>query len=165
MPGKAENGWQLYCFLLSGGFGFWLGTAYSLYGMVRDAAARRLGRWGWDVCFCLTAAWMLFLFSLPLTGGRLRWYLLCGVAVGFFAGRATLGRLLSRAALWGGKLFSRLYRTIAAAFHRFFRFLLRPIAKITTGFQKVWQKGRKNSKKLLQQSRAMVYNRHKGRMG
>lgn len=165
MPGKAENGWQLYCFLLSGGFGFWLGTAYALCGMARAAAVHRLSRWGWDVCFCLTAAWTLFLFSLPLTGGRLRWYLLCGAAVGFFAGRATLGRLLC---LGLTRLFGLLGRALgaaAAALRRILRVLLRPLEGMAAGFQKVYRNGRKKSKKLLQRSRVMVYNRHKGKIG
>ena len=165
MPGKAENGWQLYCFLLSGGFGFWLGTAYALCGMARAAAVHRLSRWGWDVGFCLTAAWMLFLFSLPLTGGRLRWYLLCGAAVGFLAGRATLGQLLCRAARRLHRLLCRAGQVIGSVLRGIGRVLFRPFRKMAAALQKVCQNGRKNSKKLLQLPRLMVYNRHKGRMG
>lgn len=96
MPGKMENGWQLYCLFLSCGCGFWLGLLYELCGIGRRLAMHRAAVVVWDVVFCLLAALCLFLFAMPMTGGVLRWYIWLGAGMGFLAFRMTLSRLIRR---------------------------------------------------------------------
>jgi hypothetical protein len=61
-----------------------------------------------------SSAVIFFLCSIPLSSGRLRWYLLLGVFVGFFLWKLTLGRLFLKISLrlvYAGK---RLFRAVAA---------------------------------------------------
>lgn len=108
MPGKMENGWQLYCLFLSCGCGFWLGLLYELCGIGRRLAVYRIAAAVWDTVFCLLAALSLFLFAMPMTGGVLRWYVWLGAGLGFFAFRMTLSRLLRRLTDRTAVLFRRL---------------------------------------------------------
>lgn len=158
MTWQADNGRQLYCLFLSCGCGFWLALVYELFSGIRHSARHRLSVALWDFVFMLVAAVTLFLFALPLTGGKMRWYVLLGVALGFVAFRQTVGRLLHAlcrflAAVlhascgWGSRLFTPLWRLLS-----------RPAVYLMKKGQNFLKNWKEKCKKPLQHSGKVLYN-------
>ena len=88
---------QLQELFLSCGMGFLLGAYYDVFRILRCLLRPGVARVFWqDVLFFLTAAPLVFLFSLAVTDGVVRLYLCAGLVVGFFAYRHTVGRAVVR---------------------------------------------------------------------
>ncbi len=82
---------------LSCGMGFLLGAYYDVFRILRCILRPGTVRVFWqDVLFFLTAAPLVFLFALAVTDGVMRFYLLAGLVVGFFAYRYTVGLAVVR---------------------------------------------------------------------
>ena len=84
---------QLYSTFLFGGLGFLFGAYADVFTVWRMVFHSR--KWVvflQDVWMFLSAAVVFFLLSLPMTGGRLRWYLFAGFAIGVVCWGITFGR-------------------------------------------------------------------------
>ena len=88
---------QLYTLFLCGGMGFLLGAYYDGFRLLRLLLhPPTAGVFALDCLFCVTAAPVVFLFSLAVADGILRVYVFAGLLLGFFAYRRTVGRALLR---------------------------------------------------------------------
>lgn len=91
----ASSAAQLQGLLFSCGFGFLLAGIYDVFSVVGYLRRySRLGAFFSDVLFCLVGALLFFLFALVTTGGAYRWFLFGGTALGFWAWRVSVSRLL-----------------------------------------------------------------------
>lgn len=82
---------------LSCGMGFLLGTYYDVFRILRCILRPGAARVFWqDILFFVTAAPLVFLFTLAVTDGVVRFYLFAGLVAGFFAYRYTVGRAVVR---------------------------------------------------------------------
>lgn len=96
-----ENAQQLRQLLLSCGMGFLLGLYYEIFRLLRHALGLSRSRvFLGDCVYAATSAVAVFLFSLALNGGVLRWYMGLGLLVGFFAYRRTMGAVLLKTVLF-----------------------------------------------------------------
>ena len=94
-------------------FGVVLGLFYDLLRAFRmHFRLKRLGTGLLDGLFCLTALFGFLLMMLRHTDGRLRGYLVIGLALGFFLYRKTISRWMLRLLLW---LLKRLGQALRAA--------------------------------------------------
>lgn len=85
-----------YTVLLCGGMGFLLGIGYEIGRLLRTLLCPPKGAvFLLDVAYGVAAAPLTMLFLLPVTNGRPRAAAFVGLAVGFFACRATVGRLVT----------------------------------------------------------------------
>lgn len=106
---------QLRDVFLCGGMGFLLGLYYDGFRLFRLFV--RPPRWAvflQDVCYCVTAAVVIFLFALAVTDGQLRLFLPVGLLVGFLAYRQTVGRVLLWCGAWIRRRIKRLAGRLAA---------------------------------------------------
>ncbi len=144
---------------MSGGMGFLLGLYYDVFRirrkLVRPSTAAVFLQ---DCFFCVTAAVAVFFFSLAMTDGTVRWYVLLGVAVGFWAYRYTVGNLVVL-------LVDRLLCVIHRLGERIARVFSVPLACLRAAGHAVSESCRKNVKKckkflkkVLQQVRRLLYN-------
>ncbi len=136
MTWQADNGWQLYCLFLSCGCGFWLALVYEWFNWWRRRARYKLTAALWDAAYVVTASMLAFLFALPLTGGKLRWYILLGIGMGFAACRRTAVPLLRR-----------LYRFLAIGLRMagsLLKRLLAPVGRLISCSIRNFMKKRKN---------------------
>ncbi len=150
------NAEQLYELFLSGGMGFLLGVYYDIFRIVRRLLhPSKIAVFFQDCFFFSSAAVLVFLFSLSMTDGVVRWYVLFGVFCGFMSYRYTVGRGLMRCILAVCRILKRGYRVLhRLVFHPvfcFFAFLYRCI-------EKPCKKTRKIFKKLLQPIDKILYN-------
>ena len=160
MTWQADNSRQLYCLFLSCGCGFWLALLYELFGWWRRRTRYRLLVAMWDALFVVTAAIAVFLFALPLTGGRWRWYILLGVGIGFVACRKTAVPLLRK--------IYRLLTAVLRALWRYVKRLLAPLGQLVARPAKLFavkgknffKKRKEKYKNLLQQRHKVVYNQN-----
>lgn len=86
---------QLRELFYAGGMGFLLGGYYDIFRILRKLL--HIGKWVTCLCDCLfflTAAVGVFLFSLAMTEGVVRGYVLCGIVCGFIAYRYTVGKTM-----------------------------------------------------------------------
>lgn len=165
----AGNSGRLYEMFLFGGLGFLLGLYYDAFRVARvmmQSGKRVI--FVQDVFYCLSSALVFFLFAVSVNGGRLRWYLFLGAALGLAAYRMTAGRFVVRvarrvigAAVW---LWTRFWRLILAPFRWVFR-LLRglakgPIRKLTNCLQICARRCGSFLKKGLKSLTPLVYNKH-----
>ncbi len=146
------NSEQVYELFLACGLGFLLGFYYDGFRLLRRfCRVPKFGLFLLDVLFFATAAVAVFLFSLAMTEGEVRSYSLLGSAVGFFAYRCTVGRVLLRA-LYG---VSRTVRRVLAVFVKPFGWLFEKVRKF---YGKTAKKSEKIFKKVLQPVRGLLYN-------
>ena len=88
---------QLGTFAYALGFGFFLGIFYDLFRAVRMLFSNgKKAFFAADVLFALFAAFLTFLFTLTVTSGSIRGYVLFGEVLGFFVYYFSLGVLFSR---------------------------------------------------------------------
>lgn len=153
------NAWQAGGLLVAAGLGFLLGAVYDLLRILRSltrqsAAAVFLQ----DVGFCLLAATAFFFCSLPLTGGRVRLYLLVGCGAGFGVWLTTVGRysvrICRRLAGWLHRITRPVQRALAAVRSKM-RQHLRKIHGLHRFFA---EKSCKNRKKGLHNAGQVLYN-------
>ncbi len=158
------TGGRLYEMFLFGGLGFLLGLYYDAFRVARVMmhSGKRV-IFLQDVFYCLSSALLFFLFTISVTGGRMRWYLFVGTFAGFFAYRLTVGRLVVKVArrvieavVW---LWSRFWRLALAPFRWIFRLIRKPLQKFTNCLQ-IWTR-RCGSflKKGLKSLVPIVYNK------
>ncbi len=158
---NAKQLWELF---LSGGMGFILGAYYDVFRIWRRTVRSSVVAVFFQDClFFATSAVIIFLFSLAMTDGVVRVYVLCGAALGYFAYRHTVGNLLL-------ELFNRLILGVRFIKRCLKAVLLPPIFWMKSGLLaaggKVWEKcckiakkSKKNFKKVLQPIRKLLYNR------
>ena len=89
-----HSGEQLLALLICGGFGIALGLGLDLLTLMTPPRTPRFVAAARDAVAVVIAALAFFLLSLPLTAGRLRWYLFAGAGLGLWAYRATLRRVI-----------------------------------------------------------------------
>ena len=87
-----HSGEQLLDLLICVGFGVILGLWLDLLTLLTPTRAPRWVAAVRDAAAVVIAAMAFFLLSLPLTAGRLRWYLFAGAGLGLWAYHATLHR-------------------------------------------------------------------------
>ncbi|MBQ3133187.1 MAG: spore cortex biosynthesis protein YabQ [Clostridia bacterium] len=140
---------QLYSAFLFSGWGFLFGLYADLFTVWRlTFHSRRLSAILQDIALLLSGAVAFFLLALPLSGGRLRWYLFVGAGVGFLAWQKTLGRIVVPALT---RLASKIRRAVAV----FRRWIDRRTEKVR-GFVK---KGGDFLKKHLHSLVCALYNK------
>lgn len=157
------NAEQVYEVFLSGGMGFLLGMVYDGFRLVRYWM-----RWGkvivflQDVLFFLVAAPVTFLFSLAMTDGQVRGYVLVGLLGGFFAYRYTLGRVFLKTFTRLTRITQRWWVSACRVFMIPFGWGGRQIRRLTRipceKCKKVAKKAKKFFKKGLQPISRLVYN-------
>ncbi len=158
MTWQVDNGRQLYSLFLSCGCGFWLALVYELFEWCRRRARHQLAVVLWDAVYMVVAAITLFLFSLPLTGGRLRWYILLGAGVGFVACRQTVGRLLHIICRFLSSCFHTVGDRLKGLFVPILRFVSWPIMLLKKKHENYFKKREEKRKNPLQHSEEVVYN-------
>ena len=139
--GFSNNG-QLQELFYAGGMGFLLGGYYDVFRILRTVLHR--GKWMTFFCDCLyfsTSAVCVFLFSLAMTDGVVRGYVLLGILIGFTAYRYTVGKTVLFFTMWLLKVLRRV-----AIWCR--RIAVVPIAWLRGFTGKVWGKSRKVLKKV-----------------
>ena len=92
-----HTGEQLLDLLRCGGFGVLLGLFFDLLSLLTPTKAPKWAVAIRDAVAVILSALTLFLISLPLTAGRLRWYLFAGAGLGLWLYRATLHRVVRAA--------------------------------------------------------------------
>lgn len=157
------NARQLQELFLSCGMGFLLGAYYDVFRFwrktVRSSTVVVVLQ---DCLFFSTSAVVIFLFSLAMTEGVVRFYVLLGSAIGFWAYRRTVGNALLRTVEMIQRWVKRTYDGVC-------RLLCIPISYINSMLHKVcgkvWEKCRKITKKckeifkkVLQPVRKLLYN-------
>ena len=91
------NAEQLRDMFLCGGMGFLLGAYYDVFRLLRLWLPSSVAVvFVQDGVYCISSAVAVFLFSLAVTDGELRVYLLVGLVIGFFAYCRTIGRVTAR---------------------------------------------------------------------
>ncbi len=163
---EAGNSGQLYLIFLFCGLGYLLGLYYDIFRIVR--LIMQSGKWTVfieDIIFCLTSTLLFFLYSLSLTGGHIRWHLTFGAAVGFWAYRVTMSKLVVWFAQKLYALILRLWSLIVAVitfpFTLLFRLLHPVFAVFSTFFHFLFAKCCIFFKKLLKKPAQLVYNKKK----
>lgn len=158
---NAEQLWEVF---LSGGMGFLLGAYYDVFRIWRKLShSSTAGVFFQDCFFFVTSAVAVFLFSLAMTDGVVRVYVLVGAAAGFAAYRHTVGTLLLRAVC----AILRWLRRGSAWFCRLVESPLKWLkTRLGSAGGKVWKKCRKIAKKSevffkkgLQPIQKLLYNR------
>ncbi len=154
---------QLRELFLSCGMGFLLGGYYDVFRLLR--------RWfhpskpvvfALDTLFFASSAVAVFLFSLAMTNGTVRSYVLLGTAVGFAAYRHTVGRALIR--LVGSVIVGlrRLCNGIKQVVGVPCQWVVRWFGKASRALGEVWKNIAKKSKKIfkkgLQPVGDLLYN-------
>ncbi len=154
---------QLGTFAYALGFGFFLGIFYDLFRAVRMLFSNgKKAFFAADVLFALFAAFLTFLFTLTVTSGSIRGYVLFGEALGFFVYYFSLGVLFSRffdklVAFFRG--FSlRVYRVVRLPFLRFGKWFAAFFKKNVQKAQKKADFSVKKSKILLKNTNDLLYN-------
>ena len=89
-----HSGAQVLCLLLCGGFGVVCGLGLDLLTLLTPPRAPRWVVAVRDAVAVVIAALALFLLSLPLTAGRLRWFLFAGAGLGLWVYHATAHRIV-----------------------------------------------------------------------
>lgn len=160
----ATNSGRLYEMFLFGGLGFLLGLYYDAFRVARVMmhSGKRV-IFVQDVFYCLSCALVFFLFTVSVNGGRLRWYLFLGTALGLAAYRMTVGRFVVRiarriieAVVW---LWTRFWRLVLAPFRWVFRRLRKPAQKLTNFLQICARRCGSFLKKGLKSLVPLVYNK------
>ncbi len=133
---------QLRELFLSCGMGFLLGAYYDVFRILRCVLHPGTKRvFFQDMLFFLTAAPIVFLFTLAVADGVVRLYLFAGLVAGFFAYRYTVGRAVVRfvtaAIAWLSRIGCRLYGIIKV-----------PTGALREVCRNLAQKMRKNLKKF-----------------
>lgn len=158
---NAEQLWEVF---LSGGMGFLLGGYYDVFRIWRKMShSSTLSVFFQDCFFFVTSAVVLFLFSLSMTDGVVRAYVVAGAVAGFVAYRHTVGNILLHAV-------SLVLRWLSRGKAWLCGILLVPFSWLKTHLGcacgKVWKKCRKTAKKSkeilkkgLQPVRKLLYNR------
>ncbi len=158
---NAEQLWEAF---LSGGMGFLLGAYYDVFRIWRKTTHPSAAAVFFQDClFFSTSAIVVFLFSLAMTDGVVRVYVLFGVLAGFAAYRHTVGNALLF-------LVGAVMRWLRWGCARFRRLIAVPLGWLKTAvcscFGKVWEICRKYAKKSnkilkkgLQPIRKILYNR------
>lgn len=137
-----SNNEQLQELFYAGGMGFLLGAYYDVFRILRTLL--RQGKWAvllGDCVFFSTSAVCVFLFSLAMTDGTVRGYVLLGILIGFTAYRYVVGKSVLRLAAWLLSLFRHITvwcRRVGAV----------PIAWLNALRGNVWKKCRKVLKKV-----------------
>lgn len=86
---------QSVAFLWSIVLGISMGLFYGILKFIRFSfSLRKVATFVLDVLFMLICAFAMFLFSLGFIDGYVRFYVIAGALIGFFAYRLTLGRLI-----------------------------------------------------------------------
>ncbi|MBP3936490.1 MAG: spore cortex biosynthesis protein YabQ [Clostridia bacterium] len=140
---------QLYSAFLFGGWGLLWGIYADLFAVWRQLFHSR--KWViflQDIWLMVSGAVVFFLLSLPLSGGRMRWYLFVGTAVGWLAWRQTGGRYFV-------PLVCRFWRWIARCWQPIHRFGQKVYDKATVPFKKLGI----FLKKFLHSINASLYNK------
>lgn len=157
---NAEQLWEAF---LSGGMGFLLGAYYDVFRIWRKILhSSAVAVFFQDCCFFATSAVALFLFSLAMTDGVVRVYVLAGAAAGFVAYRHTVGNVLLRTVsfvlnrLHRGKVW--LCRVLSIPFLWLKTLLGSACGKVWKKCRKIEKKSKEISKKVLQPIKKLLYN-------
>lgn len=139
--------------MLACGAGFLLGAYYEVFRLWRLWTHPGVGRvFVQDTLFCTTSAVAFFLFLLAVSDGRPRLWLTAGALIGFFAWRATAGRIIFAVVRRSLRTLRRIGRRWSARRDRLEEkiqfFLAKPVLLLKKGLHKA---GR------------MLYNQHKSR--
>lgn len=156
---------QLGTFAYALGFGFFIGVLYDVCRAIRMLFSNgKKAFFAADVLFALFAAFLTFLFTLTVTNGSIRGYVLFGEALGFFVYYFSLGVLLSKTAdklIGFFRRFSlKIYRVIRFPFLRFGRWFSSLLTKNVQKAQKKANFSVKKSKILLKNTNDLLYNQH-----
>lgn len=144
---------QAVHWLLSGGAGFILGAYYDIFRLARLIfKPGKTAVFLQDLLFFITAAFMTYLFFLAVADGAVRWVLLVWILVGFFAWRATVGRVVYGIAKW-----------LIAFITKGWRLICRILTTMERYFQKIAQKPVLFIKKRLHSATKVLYNHIKSR--
>lgn len=156
-------GEQAKIFLLSLGFGFFIGILYDVIRLVRMLFGN--GKKSFlvlDVFYMLFAATLTFLFLLTQTGGSVRAYVLLGELLGFFIYFVTLGTLIAAVFDRLTAFLYRFFEKLFLGFKRVFRAMFAPIRRIFLKNAKKTHKkvhfSIKKSKIHLKSLRDLLYN-------
>lgn len=146
----------LFGFIVSVAAGFLLGAFYDIFRIWRAFLhSEKRAVFFQDLFYMAMAAVFTFLLALAVSEGEVRYYLLGGEAVGWFAYYFTVGQVTGRLSRWIsrllyrflfnplGKLFRRVRGYFVGKCHIFLAFLL---------------KLARNAKKCLKHRRKVVYN-------
>lgn len=154
---------QWHNFLLSLGFGMFLGVAYDVLRGIRLLITNsKKAIYFADFLFAVFSSVTTFLFCLTTTNGELRWYVIFAEITGFFVYYFTFGVLFMR---FVDKTVSVFRKTIFSAFHvislpfvRIFNKIKQLFAHFVEKTQKKLKKTVKKSKFHLQINRTLLYN-------
>lgn len=157
------NAKQLQELFLSCGMGFLLGAYYDVFRFWRKTVHSSTFVVALQDClFFATSAVVVFLFSLAMTEGIVRLYVLAGAAIGFWAYRRTVGNALLHA-------IEAVRRGLKRGYDAVFRILSIPIlhikslhnkacGKVRGKCRKIAKKSKEIFKKVLQPIRKLLYN-------
>ena len=158
---NAEQLWEVF---LSGGMGFLLGGYYDVFRIWRKTAhSSAVTVFLQDCFFFASSAVVVFLFSLAMTDGVVRLYVLIGVLAGFWAYRHTVGNVLLQMVclilrwLKTGNAWIR--RVVSVPFFYVKTVLCRACGKVWEKYRKIAKKSKEILKKGLQPIRKLLYNR------
>ncbi|WP_442861492.1 spore cortex biosynthesis protein YabQ [Caproiciproducens sp. NJN-50] len=150
----------MFGFAVSVAGGFLLGAFYDVLRIWRDFFhSRARAVFFQDFFYMVLCAFFSFLLALPLGGGAVRFYLLAGEAVGWFAYYFTVGQVTAfifRAV--SDFLYRHFFNPAAELFHRIFRWFGKKAAR---GI-KFLEKKVLGLKKRLKRRAKIVYNRPNG---
>ena len=136
------NAMQLRELFLSCGMGFLLGAYYDVFRILRCILHPNTVRvFCQDMLFFVTAAPLVFIFTLAVTDGVVRVYVFAGFVIGFFAYRYTVGRAVVHAVTVAVTRISR-------AGHRLYELIKVPVCALFEQCRKNAKKIRKNAKKF-----------------
>lgn len=149
------NSEQLRQLYLSGGMGFLLGLYYDVFRVWRKSGhSSTVSVFFQDCFYFVTSAAIVFLFSLAMTDGVVRTYVLLGITFGFFAYRYTVGNILLRAVgvlvRWFHRLSEWIYHILAVAFGGIRTCFFGVCGKVWKFCRKIAKKSKVFFKKVLQ---------------
>lgn len=151
---------QIFGFAASVAGGFLLGTLYDVLRIWRSLFhSQERAVFFQDFFYMVFCAFFSFLLALPLGSGAVRFYLLVGEAVGWFAYYFTVGQVTSRFfQAVSNFLYRYLFNPLGALLHRFSGWIAKKLCFVINLLKKsagYW-------KKCLKQRVHLVYNRRNG---
>ncbi|MEG2395463.1 MAG: spore cortex biosynthesis protein YabQ [Oscillospiraceae bacterium] len=158
---------QVINFLLSLGFGFIAGVFYDIFRIIRlifskNNKSSKTATIIFDILYIIVAGIATFMFSLTVTNGEIRGYLLAGEGIGFFIYYFTFGifvlNLSNKIVAFVKSFFKKLFRVVFTPFIWIFKRIKNIFTKIIKKTRKSTKKVVKKSKFSLQVNNSLMYN-------
>ncbi len=148
---------QTQAFIYSCVLGAILSVIYTAMGILKimSPPGKRL-LFFMDLAFMLVCTFATFLFSVAMTWGSLRYYVVFGEIVGFFLFYLTVGELILKCSSAIIGFLSRLYFFITNPFRKLFKRLSAFASRLMSKLKQKFIKRRKKQKKKLPKKPASV---------